>query len=159
MQTDMKDFIMNYALIITAIISLIGVSFAAIMSYQSNIKINQQKLKHEEKKLKQEFFQKSFDNLREASATLRERGIDGYNYEEVPAEIKKSINVFNSITPFISKENRDILEKIKTSTLGALYGGRNNDFRQHGGKLLEQLPTIIDEEILVLSDKLKEFSL
>lgn len=46
----MIDFILNNVLITTAIISLFGVSFAAILNYRCNIKVNKTKIENEEKK-------------------------------------------------------------------------------------------------------------
>ncbi len=62
----------SQALIIAAIISLIGVSYAAYKNYRSNWKINEMKIKHEEEKLKRVFLQDSFDNLRKAAKALQQ---------------------------------------------------------------------------------------
>jgi hypothetical protein len=159
----MKDFIMNYALVITAIISLVGVSFAAIINYRSNIRINKIKLEHEEKKLKREFLQESFDCLRASLQEMTEININfidnGFhiNLSMATEHLIKIEGIYDRVTPFLTKEETACLEKANKKVY---------DFTSQEKKMFEQvtifqrdLREYIKDEILALSNKLREFSL
>lgn len=110
----MKNFILNNALIITAIISLFGVSFAAILNYYCNIKINKMRIKHEKETTEQIFLQESFNHLRRALKELNEMRVIG-NFEktifQIPEYNIRAKNIFISIKPFLSDSKRIRLEQ------------------------------------------------
>lgn len=73
----MKDFLTtqiyaNFAIIVTALLSLLGVLTAAILTYRSNVKMNQSKIQLEERKARYPYLKESFDELRNAQKRLEE---------------------------------------------------------------------------------------
>lgn len=176
----MIDFVLNNVLITTAIISLFGVSFAAILNYRCNIKVNKTKIENEEKKMRQSFLTYSFKILRDAAKELREMKI--YRDEKKAFELMAEYNnrakdIFDSIKPFISKEKKDKLEKqyvdiqekmsaiqIKSMTNKVhTFNKLSNDdieiARDVAIKethLHHELSCIIDIEISTIADKLKK---
>lgn len=179
----MIDFILNNVLIITAIISLLGVSFAAILNYRCNVKVNKIKIEYEERKMRQSFLTDSFKILRDAAKELREMRIYGDEKKafELMAEYNnRAKDIFDSIKPFISKERKDKLEKqyadiqekmsaiqIKSMTnkIHTFNKLSNDDIeiaRDVAIKethLRHELSCIIDIEISTIADKLKKFEL
>ena len=179
----MIDFVLNNVLITTAIISLFGVSFAAILNYRCNIKVNKTKIDHEERKIRQSFLTYSFKILRDAAKELREMKIYGDEKKafELMAEYNnRAKDIFDSIKPFISKEKKDKLEKqyvdiqekmsaiqIKSMTNKVhTFNKLSNDdieiARDVAIKethLRHELSRIIDIEISTIADKLKKIEL
>ncbi|WP_462376388.1 hypothetical protein [Rikenella microfusus] len=179
----MIDFVLNNVLITTAIISLFGVSFAAILNYRCNIKVNKTKIEHEERKIRQSFLTYSFKILRDAAKELREMKIYGDEKKafELMAEYNnRAKDIFDSIKPFISKEKKDKLEKqyvdiqekmsaiqIKSMTNKVhTFNKLSNDdieiARDVAIKethLRHELSRIIDIEISTIADKLKKIEL
>lgn len=179
----MIDFVLNNVLITTAIISLFGVSFAAILNYRCNIKVNKTKIEHEERKMRQSFLTYSFKILRDAAKELREMKIYGDEKKafELMAEYNnRAKDIFDSIKPFISKEKKDKLEKqyvdiqekmsaiqIKSMTNKVhTFNKLSNDdieiARDVAIKethLRHELSRIIDIEISTIADKLKKIEL
>ena len=168
----MIDFVLNNVLITTAIISLFGVSFAAILNYRCNIKVNKTKIEHEERKIRQSFLTYSFKILRDAAKELREMKIYG--------DEKKAFELMAEYKPFISKEKKDKLEKqyvdiqekmsaiqIKSMTNKVhTFNKLSNDdieiARDVAIKethLRHELSRIIDIEISTIADKLKKIEL
>lgn len=176
---NMIEFILNNVLIVTAIISLVGVSFAAILNYRCNVKVNKTKIEHEERKMRQSFLTDSFNSLREAAKELRGMKIygDGKKAFELMAEYNnRAEDIFDSIKPFISKEKKDELEKryavaqekmsavqIKNLTNKPHTSNKlsDNDIEYAREAAIEQtqlrheLSRIIDIEISTIADKLK----
>jgi len=179
----MIEYILNNVLIVTAIISLCGVSFAAILSYRCNVLVNKTKINHEERKIRQSFLIKSFQNLRDAAKELREMKVYGDEKKVfvLMAEYNnRAKDIFDSIKPFISKKNKDELEKqyadvqekmstiqIKSITENVhTFNKLSNDDIEIAKKvaiqethLRHELSRIIDIEISIIADKLKKFEL
>ncbi len=179
----MIEFILSNVLIVTAIISLFGVSFAAILNYRCNVKVNKTKIEHEERKMRQSFLIDSFKNLREAAKELREMKVYG-NEKKVfglMAEYNnRAKDIFDSIKPFIPKEKKYELEKQyadaqeKMSAIQVKSMAENtHTYNQLSNNDIEiarevaiqethlrhELSRIIDIEISIIADKLKKFEL
>lgn len=177
----MKNIILNNSLIITAIISLIGVSFATILNYYCNIKINKLRIKHEKDTTRLVFLQESFNQLRQASKELNEMKVIG-DYEKtivlIPEYNIKAKDIFISIKPFLSQKKKISLElqyndiELKDSDFQCKYYKNGSiqiknitpeDFKIQKEinisetKLRFQLARIIDEEISSLANNLRDF--
>lgn len=175
---------MNSVLIITAIISLLGVSIAAILNYRCNVKINKIKIEYEERKMRQSFLTDSFKILRDAAKELREMKIYGNDNKkafELMAEYNnRAKEIFDSIKPFISKERKDKLEKQYADIQDKMYAiqiksmtNKIYTFNKLSNDDLEiakdvaikethlrhELSCIIDIEISTIANKLKKFEL
>ena len=177
----MIEFMLDNVLLVTAILSLLGVSFAAILNYLCNVRVNKTKIKFEERKMRRDFLADSFRNLRDAAKELREMKIYGDEKKAfgLMAEYNnRAKDIFDSIKPFISKEKKDELEKeyteiqekmsaIQTKNISnnknQAFNKLSNDDIENAReiaikeiKLRYELSSIIDIEISTIADKLKK---
>lgn len=173
----MTEFILNNALIITAILSLCGVSLAAILNYRCNIKVNKAKIEYEERKMRQSFLTDLFKILRDAAKELREMEFrsNGENAFDLMAEYNnRTKDIFDSIKPFIPKGKKDALEKQYADIQAKMYALNiksktnklsNDDIENAKNIIMKEthlhleLSSIIDIEISTIADKLKNFEL
>ncbi len=174
----MQDFIINNAVLVTAILSLIGVSFAAILNYISNIRVNKAKIEHEARKNRQSFLNEAFVYLREAAKELRDMKVSGNEKKvmELIADYNiKAIEIFDSIKPFISTDKRlkleanyqELQDRMSAIRLKQMEQNRLSDEDIENAReiavqethLRFELQRIIDEEISIIAEKLRQFDM
>lgn len=173
----MIDFLLSDTLIVTAIISLIGALIAAILNFTCNVKVNKLKIEHEERKIRSSFLTNSFKELREAAKELYEMKIyaDEKARESIIKYNARAKDIFNSIKPLISKENKDKLERRysdveKKMSAIQIKSITDKEFSNDDieiakniaiidieeAKLRHELSRIIDIEISIIADELKK---
>lgn len=150
---NLLSYVTDNPLVITAIITFVGVAIAACLNYTSSIKANKSKIKIEEAKLKYAFTKECFDALAIASKTLKHHGnlkklsgkCDKKYLSELYDMISAEINVYVNILPFIDND------EIK-GTQSELAKMDKHRLKLHHTLELDQEPSTADEEnVRVLS--------
>lgn len=175
----------NGVLLLTAIISLLGVSLAAVMNYHSNIVTNKAKIKSEEKIARLNYLKMIYDVLVEALADLYNNEPKNVNISDIKneKEYESAINAimdsnyytidkFRLIVPYLMKSDRDkllfrynVIEKgISDIQINLLNHEKKNDKESVdaaslGKKMNEfrfELKKVLSSELTTIMDILRE---
>lgn len=177
------SYVADNPLVITAIITFVGVAIAACLNYTSSIKANKSKIKIEEAKLKYAFTKECFDALAIASKTLKHHGnlkklsgnCDKKYLRELYNMISAEINVYVNVLPFIDSSKIENAER-ELAKMDPLRLKLHNTLEldqesstedEKNAKILHpamieirsEYVKIIDRELIEVSKKLRAFKI
>lgn len=184
--TNVVDSSEEIYITIAAILAFIGVAIAAILSYRSNIKTNENNRRIEEAKLKYDFFEKYFEALKNTSKELKmlstnrkpeKVGFDALAKREIE-NYSKFECIYNEIMPFIVREKIQEIDKdvttishnifaMKTSLSEDKKGMFSTKFNKEDYKtcyneittMQKKYIEIIDNELRGVSENLRSFKI
>lgn len=179
---DILVFLKDYSLVVVAIITLLGVGYTATLSYCSNIKANKSKIFIEENKMKYTFIKERFDALIIISGKLKKRRSSTSLGTDLRSQMVITFNIYNeeddiysSILPFIEHDKIEEINKKPNESLHLRFSllfkiSTNKEFdaedmkeipllAKNRSSLRDEYIKIVDNELIVLGKKLRDFKM